>query len=63
MDLTIESLLAEVEQLRQDRDRLAGIVEKADELAKHQIRECEACSNPCMAYGLARMYQEARHAG
>jgi len=51
-----------LELVRQDRDRLAGIVEKADVLANHQMRECEACSNPCVAYGLVRMYQETSHA-
>jgi hypothetical protein len=44
-----------------ERDALRPVVERADALAEHQIRECEGCNHPCSAYGLARVYQEARH--
>lgn len=56
-----EQLHKDLEKMRQERDALLAVAEKADALVKQMLPECEACGTPCESYMLARMYQEAHH--
>jgi len=52
-----EQLHKDLDALRQDRDRLAGLVEKADMLAR------EVKTGAKREWAAYKKYQEARHAG